>query len=139
VRRSLAAALALTVTGCGATAPRKNLDRPPAPVTLTAAVHRDGVEVSPNRVGAGALVVVVSNQSDRPQRVTLETRDAVGQDATVGRTASTPEIAPQATGRLKLDARRGAYTLHVADRGVRAATVTVGARRRSAQDDLLDP
>jgi hypothetical protein len=132
-----AAAAAVLAAGCGDTEPRTNLPRPPAPITLTGAIHDSRVQVSPARVGAGPIVLIVSNQTTRPQRVTFET-DELGGDRP-GRTASTPVIAPNATGRLTIDARSGRYAVHTRERTIRAARVNVGPRRPSSQNDLLLP
>jgi hypothetical protein len=132
-----AIAAALLATACGDTEPRQNLDRPPAPVTLTAAVHDDGIQVSPAIAGAGPIVLVVSNQTRKPQKVTFETDELGGR--TGGNTASTPVIAPQGTGRLSIDARSGRYAVHVRDRGIRAAHISVGPPRKSSQNQLLLP
>ncbi len=142
MRRRVLAALALAgtagVAACGGGGPRTNHDRPPAPVTLTGAIHPHRVQVSPARVGAGPITLVISNQTRRAQTVTMETANPPGSD-TVGHKASTPRIAPQATGRLTIDARRGDYMVHVGDRTVAVAHVTVGKRRSSSQNDLLLP
>jgi hypothetical protein len=130
-------AAVLLAAGCGDTEPRTNVPRPPAPVMLTAAIHDDTVQVSPARVGAGPIVLVVSNQTRRPQRVTFET-DELGGDRP-GRTASTPSIPAQGTGRLTIDARTGRYAVHVGTRAIRPAHVRVGAPRPSSQDQLLLP
>ncbi len=127
---------ALLAAACGDTEPRTNIPRPPAPVTLTAAVHDDGIQVSPAAVGAGPLILVVSNQTGKPQRVTFETDELGGQP---GNTASTPVIAPQGTGRLSIDARTGRYAVHVRSRTIRAAHVKIGPRRPSSQNQLLLP
>jgi hypothetical protein len=131
-----AAAIGLA-TACGDTQPRNNLPRPAAPVTLTAAVHDDVIQVSPAITGAGPIVLVVSNQTAKPQRVTFES-DVLGATAG-GNTASTPVIEPQGTGKLSIDARTGRYAVHVQDRTIRAAHVKVGPRRKSSQDQLLLP
>jgi hypothetical protein len=131
------ASAALLATACGDTEPRQNRERPAAPVTLTAAVHDDGIQVSPAVTGAGPIVLVVSNQTAKPQKVTFETDELGGR--TGGNTASTPLIEPQGTGRLSIDARTGRYAVHVRDRTVRAAHVKIGPPRQSSQDDLLQP
>ena len=131
------AALALLAAACGGTEPRSNVPRPPAQATLTAAVHDDFVQVSPAAVGAGPIILVVSNQTAKPQRVTFET-DELGSDQP-GITASTPVIAPQGTGRLSINPRTGRYAVHAANRRIRAAHVRVGAPRESSQNDLLLP
>jgi hypothetical protein len=137
VAAALLAAAAATAASCGDTAPRANTPRPPAPVTLTAAIHEGRVQVSPGRVGAGPIVLVVSNQTKRPQRVTFETDELGG--GRPGRTASTPRIPAQGTGRLTIDARTGRYAVHVRDRAIAAAHVRVGAPRASSQNDVLLP
>jgi hypothetical protein len=143
MRAGVAVALVLAgsagVVACGGSGePRANLNRPPAPVTLTAAVHDRFVQVSPAAVGAGPVNLVVANQSRRPQVVTFETADVPG-NGQVGRRASTPRIAPRGTGRLSLNARQGDYTVHVGRRAVRVAHVKVGPRRASSQNDVLLP
>jgi hypothetical protein len=132
-----AATAALLATACGDTEPRRNADRPPAPVTLTAAVHDDRIQVSPAATGAGPIVLLVSNQTAKPQRITFETDELGGRVG--GNTVSTPVIAPQGTGRLSINARSGNYAVHVQDRTIRAARVKVGPPRKSSQNDLLLP
>jgi hypothetical protein len=141
VRTPLSAALVLAgaagLAGCGDTAQRTNDARPAVPVMMTAAVHDHAVQVSPTSVGAGPITLVVSNQSKRPQRVTFETDELGG--STAGRRASTATIAPQATGRLTIDARSGRYSVHASDRTIRAAIVRIGRPRASGQNRLLLP
>jgi hypothetical protein len=141
-RRLLAAALVLAgtagVAACGSSGPRRNVSRPPIPVTLTGAIHPRRVQISPARVGAGPITLVISNQTRRIQTVTMETDDPAGSN-TVGHTASTSAIRPQATGRLSINVRRGDYMVHVRDRTIAVAHVTVGKRRESSQNDLLLP
>jgi hypothetical protein len=131
------AGAALLATACGDTEPRSNLPRPPAPVTLTAAVHDGKIQVSPAVTGAGPIVLLVSNQTSKPQKVTFETDELGGR--TGGNTVSTPVIAPQSTGRLSINARSGRYAVHVQDRTIRAARVSVGPPRKSSQNQLLLP
>ena len=137
VRWVAAIALAFAAASCGGGEQRVSQLRPPAPITLTAAVHKRSIEVSPSAVGAGQIVLIVSNQSGRPQKVTMETDELGGSRS--GRRSSSPTIPASATGRLTIDARRGVYRVHVGDDSVRAARVVVGPARKSAQDDLLQP
>ena len=142
MRRLVLVALALAgtagVAACGSSGPRTNRNRPPAPVTLTGAIHPHRVQVSPARVGAGPITLVISNQTKRAQTVTMETSNAPG-SGTIGHKASTPRIAPQSTGQLTLNTRRGDYMVHVGDRTVAVAHVTVDKRHPSSQNDLLLP
>jgi hypothetical protein len=137
VRRRVLLIAVLAVAGCGGSEQRENRLRPPVPVTLTGAIHKDGLQISPASVGAGTIVLIVSNQSGKPQKVTFETDELGGK--TAGRQASSPVIAPSTTGRLTIEARQGTYSVHVADDTIRAARVFVGPPRESAQDDLLLP
>lgn len=134
----------LTVTlvtfaaGCGGSdEPRTNLPRPAPLVNLTAAVQDDVIRVSPSAVGAGQIVLVISNQSDRPQRVTFETDELGGTKS--GRTATSPVIPAKSTGRLTIDAREGRYSVSVPDEAIRAARVFVGPPRESGQNRVLLP
>jgi hypothetical protein len=133
VRRLVLIAL-VVLAGCGGSATRENRLRPAPPVTLTAAIHDDTVQVSPRSVGAGTIVLLVSNQSGAPQTVTVETDDRAA-----GNRASSPEIAPRATGRVTIDARRGTYVVHVGDDSIKPARLRIGAPRRSSQDRVLLP
>jgi hypothetical protein len=135
--RRLAPIVLLAVAGCGGDDQRTNDLRPAAPVLMTAAIHTDTIRVSPARVGAGTITLVVSNQSGTPQTVTLET-DELGA-TTGGRRASSSEIPPRGTGRLTIDARQGTYSLHTGDDAIRAARVRVGPARPSSQDQVLLP
>jgi hypothetical protein len=137
VRRFALLTLLIGLAGCGGGDRRENELRPPSPVMMTAAIHSDGVQVSPASVGAGTIILVVSNQSGAPQTVTFETDELGGK--TGGVTASSPRIAPRATGRLTINAREGTYSVHTADDGIEAARVKIGPPRRSSQDDLLLP
>jgi hypothetical protein len=137
MRRSVLLIAVLALAGCGGGEQRENELRPPIPVTLTGAIHEDGLQISPASVGAGTIVLIVSNQSGKPQKVTFETDELGGK--TAGRQASSPVIAPSTTGRLTIDAREGTYSVHVADDAIRAARVFVGPPRKSSQDDVLLP
>jgi hypothetical protein len=127
----------LAMAGCGSSEQRVNDARPAPPVTMTAAVHDDLVRISPSTVGAGMVTFVVSNQSEKPQRVTVETDELGGKRG--GNTASSPTIPAGATCRVTINVREGDYSVHVADDGVRAARLTVGPPRKSGQNDLLLP
>ncbi len=141
LRVTLAAALALAaaLSGCGEeeTADYQNKPRPPAPINVTAAIDNERVRVSPVEFGSGPVVIIISNQSTAAQRVTFET-DELGGD-TGGISRSTGEIAARSTGQLKVDPPSGTYSLSASTSSIRAATVEVGERRESAQNDLLQP
>ena len=137
VRRLVLFALPIALVACGGGEQREIRLRPPVPVTLTGAIHSDRVQISPETVGAGTVVLVVSNQSKAPQTVTFETDELGGTRA--GTTASSPEIAPGSTGRLTITTREGTYSVHTQDDAIRAARIEIGPPRKSAQDQLLLP
>ncbi|MDA0180433.1 hypothetical protein OJ997_09025 [Solirubrobacter phytolaccae] len=138
MRRAVSlATVTVLLAGCGGSDRRVNEPRPAPLVNMTAAVQDGVIRVSPRTVGAGQIVLIVSNQSDRPQRVTFATDELGGTRG--GRTASTPIIPAKATGRLTIDAREGRYSVSVRDDGIRAARVFVGPPRPSGQNRVLLP
>jgi hypothetical protein len=139
VRPTLALAAAVLLAGCGGddSADYQNKPRPPAPINVTAAIDDTRVRVSPGRFGSGPVVFIISNQSGAPQTVTFET-DEIGGDSG-GITSSTREIAARSTGQLKVDPPEGSYTLSAGTGSIRPAAIRVGARRESAQNELLQP
>jgi hypothetical protein len=126
-------AAATTVAGCGSTHTYANKDRPPSPVTISGSIDSSHVRISPGSVGAGPLVILMANLTDRPQRLRFET------DGSGPGIRSTTVIPPEGTGQLQVDAPKGAYVVAVRDDAVKAATLRVGARRPSAQNTLLEP
>jgi hypothetical protein len=137
VRRLVLFALPIALVACGGSERRENELRPPVPVTLTGAIHKDRIQLSPVSVGAGTVVLILSNQSTAPQTVTFETDELGGTRG--GNTASSPEIAPGSTGRVTITTREGTYSVHTADDAIRAAEVKIGPPRESGQDQLLLP
>src|SRR3954454_14940852 len=78
---ALLATAGSAVAGCGGSSEFKNDPRPPAPVQLTGVIRDDKLTVSPNRVGAGPIIILISNQTQEAHTVTLDgvdTRDTVG-------------------------------------------------------------
>ena len=130
---TIAAALALAA--CGTTTERRNDPRPPTRIVLTGSISTDRVSISPRRFGAGPISLVVANLTDTSQQVTLETADR----ARAGIRQQTAPINPRDTAELRADLSTGRYTVHATSRGIAAATLRVGKRRPSAQNDLLQP
>jgi hypothetical protein len=139
VRFILPTVAAVALAGCSSDGEpgHANKPRPPAPINVTAAIDSERVRVSPRRFGSGPVVFIISNQSGAPQTVTFET-DEIGGDAG-GIRRSTREIAARSTGDLKVDPPEGTYRLSASAGGITPAAVEVGARRRSAQNELLQP
>jgi hypothetical protein len=135
----LAVVVLLALAGCGSddTVEYGNKERPPAPINVTAAIDSERIRVSPRRFGSGPVVFIISNQSGAPQTVTFETDEIGGETGGIRR--STQEIAARSTGQLKVDPPEGAYRLSASADDIAPAELEVGARRRSAQDELLQP
>lgn len=125
------------IAGCGGDSEYANDPRPPAPINVTAAITNSRVNVSPQRFGAGPIVLVVSNQSSSAQKVIFETDELGGSEP--GNKFDTTPINPRGTATLKVDVREGDWKLGTDDGGIRAAPVSVGRERTSAQGDLLQP
>jgi hypothetical protein len=125
---------AVLVAGCGSSTDYKNEPRPPAPIVVTASISKKAVSVSPTTFGAGPVTLIVTNQTAASQQVTLEINSGAA-----GFKGRTGPINPRDTGRLKADLPQGTYSVHVEGAGIKAANLTVGKKRPSAQNDLLQP
>jgi uncharacterized protein (DUF58 family) len=134
-----AVALAGFAAGCGSDQGKfANRPRPPEPITVTAAIDHDRVRVSPATFGAGGITVLVSNQSGAAQELTFETDEIGGPPDAIRK--SVGPVADGDTAQLQVNPpRRGTYRLSVKDPAIRPATITVGPRRPSSQNDLLTP
>ena len=131
----LAGAVAVAGAGCGDEEDHANLERPAASVNVTAAIADGRVNVSPERIGAGPIRLIVSNQTRSAQSLTFETG---GNDP--GVTRESAPIPPSGTGTLEVDdVAEGEYEIRSSDRKLRPAAISVGAPRPSAQDQLLLP
>ena len=123
------------VAGCGGGSHFKNETRPPVPVQLTGVVTDRAVQISPSRVGAGPVIIVVSNQTNGAHTLTLEgngTTDTVG------------PVNPMGTGKLQQTLKPGSYTLKAGSQQASAQSiapgrVTVTRQRQSSSNDLLLP
>jgi hypothetical protein len=135
----VAAAGALLVTaGCGSDQPEyTNAPRPPAPITVTAAINEDRIRISPDSFGAGPITIIASNQSGAVQELTFETDEVGGTKGGIRR--SSAPVPDQSTTELQANPRQGTYRLSVPDKAIAPAQITVGAPRPSAQDQLLQP
>ncbi|WP_155892087.1 hypothetical protein [Conexibacter woesei] len=95
--------------------------------------------MSPKRFGAGPITLIISNQSSQSQQVTLETDSQAGDSSPGQKAIQTGPINPRETASVKGEVIRGVYALKVGGADIRAARVTVGRQRESAQNDLLQP
>lgn len=134
---SIATALlgAAVISGCGDDEEYANEPRPPAPIVIAASISGEAVSVSPKNFGAGPINLIITNQSDASQQITLES-DEVDR---AGLRQETGPINPSDTATLKADIKPGVYRVHVDGGSIRGARITVGRARNSAQNDLLQP
>jgi hypothetical protein len=133
------------VTACGsAGGTAASAPRPPSPVNLTVLVNDSRVSVSPNRLGAGPVIFIVTNQATRAESLAI---------STTGHTrplASTAPINPQGTTQVSLDFKPGVYTVATESRRatdaqrsrpptITPASIHIGRRRASSNSELLQP
>jgi hypothetical protein len=143
-RRAAAAACAIisacALASCGGGDHKyANAERPPTTIVVSASIDDKSVEVSPKKIGAGPITLVISNQSTSSQQVTLETQDEPGEKSPGEKAIETGPINPRETASVKGDLKQGTYSLHVGADGIHAARVVVGKERPSSQNDLLQP
>jgi len=149
-----ASGLAL-LSACGDDDQYQNQPRPPTPIVISGSVNDQRLSVSPRRFGAGPVTLVVTNQTEGPQVVTLETAQEPGGGP--GIKQSTGPINPGDTARLQANLTSGQYRVcarppddeqnsrpdapscATAAGGISDAVVDVGAERPTAQDTLLQP
>lgn len=125
--------MALAVAaGCGQQTNYANDPRPPSLLTVTASITAERVSISPKRVGAGPITLIVANAADDSLDVHVDPAHAAGPSAQSG------PINPGGTTSISFDAKSGSYRVS-AKGAARAAILTVGRPRPSAQNDVLLP
>lgn len=142
--------LAVTVAflaGCGSGGGHfANLPRPPSPVNVTVYLNDQRVSISPTSVGAGPIVLIVTNQASQAESVRiLPAGVSAGQSL-----ADTGPISPQATAQITVDLKQGNYSVstgptgateaaQASPSGVTPATLHIGKPRPSASNQLMNP
>ena len=132
---ALLAVAGSTVAGCGGSSDFKNEPRPPAPVQLTGVIRDDKLTVSPNRVGGGPVILIVSNQTQQAHFVTFEGEDV---DDTVG------PVNPLDTAKIQTKVQQGSYEVKAGSREatkreIAPATLIVGPDRQDSSGKVLLP
>src|SRR5207248_8084061 len=124
-----------------------NRPSPPTPVNLTVYINDQKVSVSPSSVGAGPVVLIVTNQASKAESLTVLPAGASAAQPI----AATGPINPQGTTQLTVDLNTpGAYTVGITPNasteaaaalpsGVRPALLRVGHPRPSGSNELLQP
>lgn len=135
-RLTAASAVAVVaLTGCGGGKDFANKPRPPVPLQLTGVITKQKVTISPNKVGAGPVVITVSNQTSQSHTLTL---DGQGVQERVG------PINPLDTAQLQKTLKPGRYHIIAGSeaavaRDIRPATLLIGKERPSASNKVLLP
>jgi hypothetical protein len=122
------------VAGCGSS-DFKNKPRPAVPIELTGVIQEKKVTVSPNKVGAGPILITVSNQTNDAHTLTLEgesVRERVG------------PINPLDTATIQKTLRPGSYEVRAGSsvavaHEIKPATLVIGKPRKDSNNQLLTP
>ena len=124
------------LAGCGGGKDFADKPRPAAPLYLNGAITSKGVDVSPNRVGAGPVVILVSNQTQAAHTLTL--------DGGSIEPVRTNVIGPTDTGTIQTTLAPGTYTVKAGSKQASAAEIpsgklTVTKERQNSSSTLLLP
>jgi hypothetical protein len=142
---ALLATGALALAGCGGGAKFANKPRPATPVDLTVYINSQRVSVSPASVGAGPVILIVTNQASKTESLNVQRAGNSGSTL-----ATTGPINPQETAQLTIDFGSGDYTVSTGKAGstdatlagasrIQPATLHIGRPRPSASNALLQP
>jgi hypothetical protein len=100
-------------------------------VVVSVFIESGQVRLDPKTVGAGTIELIIANAAREPQRVVL----TAGGGEPVIRTSP---ISSGESGKAQADVEPGTYTLRTTPAGD-TATLRVGPRRPSSNDDLITP
>ncbi|MGI8624592.1 MAG: hypothetical protein ACR2NB_14175 [Solirubrobacteraceae bacterium] len=127
----------LALAGCGESKDYANDPRPATRIDVSASILPDRVTVSPRSFGAGPVSITIANLTQQTHELTVETGEEGASNPRLRQTTS--PINPEGTAMLRLDLVKGHYTVGVGEGDVRDARMTVGRKRPSSQDQLLQP
>jgi hypothetical protein len=130
----LLAAASGTLAACGEK-DFANSPRPSLPVELTGVIQEEKVSVSPAKVGAGPVLITISNQTDAAHTVTLEgesVRERVG------------PVNPADTATIQKTLEPGSYRVsagsaRAVEREIAPAELTIGKQRGNSSNEVLQP
>ena len=130
-------AMLSVLSGCGQDDFVREPPRPPLPIQVTGVITTTGVTISPDRIGGGPVVIIVSNQDEVSHTVILEGEQAREQ---VG------PINPDDAATITTDLTQGRYTVRAGSERASAPSrrldpgvLLVGQRRPTGEDDILRP
>jgi hypothetical protein len=131
---ALVAVAATLVAGCG-DEDFENEPRPPVPIGMSGVINGSEVNVSPSRVGAGPVVITVSNQTQRPRTITLEGESLVAEEG---------PIAPGDTATIQRTLSPGSYEVRAGSetavrKEIAPAVIDIGPERPASNNDLMLP
>ncbi len=143
---AICAATALLATACGSSgSPAASRPTPPTPIVVSAFVTGQRVSLSPDRIGAGQVLLTVTNQARSAEALTISRS---GRPGTLARTAP---INPQGATQISVVLARGRYTVALAAgarrseaqrsraTGAVSTTLRVGRTRSGGGDNVLTP
>ena len=113
----------------------KNDPRPPLPIELTGVIQPKKVTISPAKVGAGPVLITISNQTDDPHSVRLNGGSVDQQVARVGSTDTATIQKTLTPGTYEVSAGSATAVPHE----IAPAKLTVGKPRASSSGDLSLP
>jgi hypothetical protein len=127
------AAAALLVAGCGGGQDFANKPRPAATLMLSGVITNSGVTVSPNRAGAGPVVIQVSNQTQAAHTLELDGANI--------QPVESDSIGPTNTGQIQATLSPGVYTVKAGSakavkRELRAARLVIGKARPNSNNQV---
>jgi hypothetical protein len=121
------------VAGCGSGSNFADKPRPPAPLYLNGVITSTGVSVSPNRAGAGPVVIQVANLTKAAHTLELDGANI--------QPIQTSTIGPTDTGQIQATLDPGTYTIKAGS--VRAVTrelspahLVIGKARADSNDQV---
>jgi hypothetical protein len=113
----------------------ENEPRPPVPVGLSGVIQDDRVTVSPAKLGAGPVLITISNQSRGPRTVTLEGESIIQREG---------PIQPGDTATIQRTLEPGSYEVRAGSkialrREIVPAMLDIGEPRPDSNNELLLP
>jgi hypothetical protein len=124
------------LAGCGGGKDFADKPRPAAAIYLTGTIKDSGVTVSPSKIGAGPVVIMISNQTQASHTLTLD-------GGTIPPVRTGP-INPADTGQIKRTLAPGSYVVRAGSekavtREIPPAHLVIGKPRPSSNDQLELP